>query len=133
MKENNLAKNEFWSISPGGHWPRKGYGDVQPQRPPFHASPVVLNGFISSKLVSSQDPLLRTFGNFRLYSLNFFQNFSSQSPKFGNFQFISPQIWKFFSSQAPSFRGKYQFASPHTSKIRAAHPYLKKVECPPPV
>ena len=34
------------------------YGDVRPWRPPFHASPVVRKGPISSKRVSSQDPLL---------------------------------------------------------------------------
>ena len=32
------------------------YGDVRPWRPPFHASPVVCKGPISSKSVSSQDP-----------------------------------------------------------------------------
>ena len=126
----------------GGTDLEKGYGDVRPWRPPFHASPVVRKGPISSKRISSQDPLLRKFGNFSLYSLNFCQNFSSQAPKFGNFssqapkfgkfKFTSPQIWKVsvhkpplseastcISSQAPHFRN------------RAAHPYLKKVECPP--
>ena len=86
---------------------------MQPWRPPFHASPVVRKGPISSKRVSSQDPLLRKFWNFSLYSLNFHPHFSSQAPKFGNFQLISPQLWKFsvhkplnleiFSSQAPPF------------------------------
>ena len=95
----------------GGTDLERGYGDVRPWRPPFHASPVVHKGPISSKTVSSQDPLLRKFGNFSLYSLNFCPNFSSQAHKFGNFQLTSPQIWKFsvhktpnleiFSSQAP--------------------------------
>ena len=66
-----------------------------PKRPPFHASPAVRKGPISSKRVSSQDPLLRKFWNFSLYSLNFSPNFSSQAPKFGNFQLTSPQIWEF--------------------------------------
>ena len=101
----------------------RGYGDVRPWRSPFYASPVVRKGSISSKRVSSQDPLLRKFWNFSLYSLNFHPNFSSQAPKvgtfqltsplFGNFQLTSPQIWKFsahkppnlkiFSSQTPKF------------------------------
>ena len=96
-----------------------------PEDPPFHASPAARKGPISSKRVSSQDPLLRKFGNFSLCSLNF-------SPKF---QLTSPQIWKFsahkppnletFSSQAPKFgnfpltsppplfRGKCQFTTSH--------------------
>ena len=107
---------EVQGPAPGGHWPRKGYGDVWPWRPSFHAPPAVCKGPILSKIVSSQDPLLRKFGNFSLNSLNFRPNFSSQAPKFGNFQLASPQIWKFsvhkppnleiFSSQAPLFRGK---------------------------
>ena len=93
------------------------YGDVRPWRPPFHASPAARKGPISSKRVSSQDPLLRKFGNFSLYSLNFHPNFSSQAPKFGNFQLTSPQIWKFSAHKlTPLFRGKCQFASPTLRK-----------------
>ena len=109
---------------------------------PFHASPAARKGPISSKRVRSQDPLLRKVGNFSLFSLNFHPNFSSQAPKFGNFQLTSPQIWKFsvhkppnleiFRSQAPPFQRQMSVCKPHTSEIRAAHPYLKKVECPPP-
>ena len=128
---------------PGGTDLERGYGDVRPWRPPFHASPAARKGPISSKRVSSQDPLLRKFGNFSLYSI-FCPNFSSQAPKFENFELTSPQIWKLsahnppnleiFSSQAPLFRGKYPFASPTlASEIWAAHPYLKKkLSAPPP-
>ena len=122
---------QFMTISPGGHWPRKGYGDVRPWKPPFHASPVVRKGPISSKRVSSQDPLLRKFWNFSLYSLNFHPNFNSQAPKFGNFQLTSPKIWK-FSAHKPRFQRQMSVRKPHTSEIRAAHPYLKKVEGLPP-
>ena len=80
---------------PGGTDLERGYADVRPWRPPFHASPAARKDPISSKRVSSQDPLLRKFGNFSLYSLNFHPNFSSKAPKFGNFQLTSPQIWKF--------------------------------------
>ena len=68
----------------GGTDLERGYGDVRPWRPPFHASPAARKGPISSKRVGSQDPLLRKFGNFSLNSLNFHPNFSSQalSPKF---------------------------------------------------
>ena len=128
-------------LCPGGTDLEKGYGDVRPWRPPFHASPVVRKGPNSSKRVSSQDPLLRKFGIFFLYSLNLCQNFSSQAPKFGNFQLTSPQNWKFsvhkppnlesFSSQTPSFRGKYHFASPTLRKSGPHTPTWKKVECLP--
>ena len=126
----------------GGTDLERGYGDVRPWRPPFHASPAARKGPISSKRVSSQDPLLRKFGNFSLYSLNFHPNFSSQASKFGNFQLTSPQIWKFsahkppnleiFRSQAPLFRGKCQFASPTLRKSGLHTSTWKKIECPPP-
>ena len=104
----------------GGTGLEKGYGDVRPWRFPFHVSPVVRKGPISSKRISLQDPLLRKFGNFSLYSLNFCQNnISSQAPKFGNFQFTSPL-----------FQRQVSVRKPHTSEIRTAHPYLKKLSAP---
>ena len=140
-----LFQNNWVKIHPGGGTDlERWYGDVRPWRPPFHASPAARKGPISSKRVSSQDPLLRKFGNFSLYSLNFHPNFSSQAPKFGNFQLTGPQIWKFsahkpsnseiFRSQAfqrqPLFRGKCQFASPTLRKSGPHTPTWKKVECP---
>ena len=41
----------------GGTDLEKGYGDVRPWRPLFHATPVVRKGPISSKRVNSQDLL----------------------------------------------------------------------------
>ena len=109
----------------------RGDGDVQPWRPPLHASPVVHKGPISSKRVSSQDPLLRKFGNFSLYNLNFHPKYLT-SPKFGNFQLTSSQApnLEIFSSQAPLFRGKYQFTSLIFQKSGLHTPTWKKVECP---
>ena len=115
----------------GGTGLERGYGDVRPWRPPFHASPAARKGPILSKRVSSQDPLLRKFGHFSLYSLNFHPNFSSQAPKFGNFQLTSPQIWK-FSTRKPPFQRQMSVRKPHTSEIQATHPYLKKSWVPPP-
>ena len=138
----NFGSGIPWPRGGGGTDLERGYGDVRPWRPPFHASPAAPKGPISSKRVSSQDPLLRKFGNFSLNSLNFHPNFSSQAPKFGNFQLTSPQIWKFsahkppnleiFRSQAPLFRGKCQFASPTLRKSVPHTRTWKKVECPPP-
>ena len=134
------ARWHVW-VRGGGTDLERGYGDVRPWRPPFHASPAARKGPISSKRVSSQDPLLRKFGNFSLYSL-FCPNFSSQAPKFENFELTSLQIWKLsahnppnleiFSSQAPLFRGKYPFASPRLQKSGPHTPTWKKVECSPP-
>ena len=125
----------------GGTDLERGYGDVRPWRPPFHASPAARKGPISSKWVSSQDPLLRKFGNFGLYSLNFHPNFSSQAPnleifssqapKFRNFQLTSPQIWKFSAHKTPFSEVNVSSQAPHL-EIRAAHPYLKKSWVPPP-
>ena len=75
---------------------------------PLHASPLAHKGPTSSKSVSSQELLLRKFGNFNLYSFNFCLNFSSRASKSGNSQLTSPQILEIFSSlKAPSSRGKY--------------------------
>ena len=76
---------------PREHWPRKGYGDVRPWRHPFHASPVVCKGPVSSKRVSLQDPLLRKSAHkpqiwkFPVHKPPFSEaNISSQAPHFGN-------------------------------------------------
>ena len=116
---------------PGGTGLERGYGDVRPWRPSFHASPAVRKGPISSKWVSSQDPFLRKFGNFSLYSLIFDQKFSSQAPKFGNSPFTSPQIWEFSVHKPPLFRGKYQFASSTLRKSGPHTPTWKKLSAPP--
>ena len=130
-----------WVQVPGGTDLERGYGDVQPWRPPFHASPAARKGPISSKRVSSQDPLLRKFGNFSLYSLNFHPNFSSQAPKFGNFQLTSPQIWKFsahkpqiwkFSAHKPPFsEANVSSQAPHFGNPGRTLPE-KKLSAPPP-
>ena len=97
---------------------KKRYG--RPWRPPFHASPIVRKGPISSKRslqVSLQDPFWGKNGNFSLYILNFCPNFSSQAPKFEN-----------FSSQDFSFRGagKNQFTSPTLQDSKPHSPTWKK-------
>ena len=112
--------------------PERHCGDV-PWRPPFHTSFVVRKGPISSKRVSSQDPLLRKFWNLTLYTASIFAQtlalkppnleiFSSQAPKFGNFQFTSPL-----------FQSQISVRKPHTSEIRAApaHTLPEKSWVPP--
>ena len=116
--------HKMWMPGGGGIDLERGYGDVRPWRPPFHASPAARKGPISSKRVSSQDHLLRKFRNFSLYSLNFHPNleiFSSQALKFGNFSLTSSP-----------FQRQMSVCKPHTSEIRAAHPYLKNIWVPPP-
>ena len=116
---------------PGGTDLERGYGDVWPWRPPFHASLVVPKGPISSKSVSSQNPLLRTFWDFSLYSLNFCPNLSSQAPKFGNFQFTSPKIWKFSAHKPPISEAKISSQAPRFGNPGRIPLPEKKVECPP--
>ena len=112
-------------------------GMCSPEDPLFTPL-IVRKGPISSKRISSLDPLLRKSGNFSLYSLNFHQNFSSQAPKFWNFQLTSPKFWNFqftshqiwkFSVHKPPFKRQISVRTPHTLEILATHPYLKKVEC----
>ena len=126
-----LKFGKILKIYPGGGGTdlERGYGDVWPWRPPFHTSPAARKGPISSKRVSSQDPLLRKFWNFSLYSLIFHPNFSSQAPKFGNFPLTSPQIWKF--SKPPVSEANASSQAPHFGNPGRT-PYLKKVRVPPP-
>ena len=121
-----------------GAWPEwgstdleRGYGDVRPWRPPFHASPAARKGPISSKRVSSQDPILRKFGNFGPCSLNFHPNFSSQAPKFGNFQLTSPQIWKFSAHKPPFSEANVSSQAPHFGN-QGRTPLPEKSWVPPP-
>ena len=118
-----IAESHCHNSQPGVTDLERGYGDVRPWRPPFHTSPVVRKGPISSKRVSSQDLLLRKFGNFSLYSLNFHSKFSSQAPhleifssqapKFGNSQFTSPQILKFSVHKPPFSEANISSQAPH--------------------
>ena len=116
----------FPHLPPGGHWPRKGVWGCAALKTPFSRLSCRSQGSHfkqKSQFTTrgSQDPLLRKFGNFSLYSLNFHPSFSSQAPKFGNFQLTSPP-----------FHRQMSVRKPHTSEIRAAHPYLKKSWVPPP-
>ena len=112
-----------------------------PWRPLFHASHVVRRGPISNKSVSSQDPLLKRIGNFSIHSLNFCPNFSFQSPLIWKFSAHKPPNLEIFihkppnlevSVHTPFFQRQISVYKPHTSEMRAVHPYLKKVECPLP-
>ena len=108
----------------------RGYGDVLSWRPPFHASPVVHKGPISSNSLSSKAPLLRKNGKFSLSSPQIWkfsvhkppklEIFSSQAPKFGNFQFKSPPFQRQLSVHKPPL----QKSGPHT-------PTKKKLSAPP--
>ena len=115
----------------GGHWPRKGVWGCAALKTPFSHLSCSLQGSHFKQKSQFTRPPFEKLGNFSLYSLNFCQNFSSQAPnleifssqapKFGNFQFTSPL-----------FQRQVSVHKPHTSEVWAAHPYLKKVECPSP-
>ena len=131
---HRAASLPSWIEFPGGGGTdlERGYGDVRPWRPPFHASPAARKGPISSKRVSSQDPLLRKFGNFSLNSLNFHPNFSSQAPKFGNFQLTSPQIWKSSAHKPPFSEANVSSQAPHFGNPGRTPLPEKKLSAPPP-
>ena len=138
----NMVFNSMHLHPGGGTDLERGYGDVRPWRPPFHAPPAARKGPISSKRVSSQDPLLRKFGNFSLNSLNFHPNFSSQAPKFWNFQLTSPQILKFsahkpqilkFSAHKPPFsEANVSSQAPHFGNQSRTPLPEKQLSAPPP-
>ena len=108
----------------------RGYGDVRPLRPPFHASPAARKGPISSKRVSSQGPLLRKFWNL-VSTASIFTQILAHKPQIWKFSAHKPPNLDIFCSQAPLFRGKCQFASPTLRKSGLHTPTWKKVECPP--
>ena len=86
----------------GGHWPRKGVWGCAALKTPFSRLSCSLQGSkFKQKCQFTRPPLLRKFGKFSLYSLNFCPSFSSQAPKLGNFQFTSSQIWKFSVHKTP--------------------------------
>ena len=134
--KHGLSLELVWDLyesTRGGTDLERGYGDVRPWRPPFHASPAARKGPISSKRVSSQDPLLRKFRNFSLNSLNFHPNFSSQAPKFGNFQLTSPQILKFSAHKPPFSEANVSSQAPHFGYPGRTPLPEKKMSAPPPV
>ena len=107
-----------FGLNRGGGEPdlERGYGDMWPWRTHFHASPVVHKGPISSKSVSSQDPLWENWEILASTALIFAQILASKPPNL-----------EIFSSQAPSFRGKYHFAAPHFGNLgRTPLPEKKK-------
>ena len=114
-------------LCPGGTDLERGSGDVQPWRPPFSGLSCSSQGSHFKQKSQFTRPLLRKFGNFSLYSLNFHPNFSSHAPKFGNFQLTSPPIRKFsvHKPPPPPFQRQISVPKPHTLEFRAAHHYLK--------
>ena len=138
----NWDFTSHWGWSGGGGTDlERGYGDVQPWRSPFHASPSVRKGPISSKSISSQGPLLRKLGNFSLYSLNFCPNLSSQAPnleifssqalKLGNFQFTSPKFGNFQLTNPPFQNVSISSQAPHFENPGRTPPTWKKLSAPP--
>ena len=126
---------------PGGHWPRKWVWGCAALKTPFSRISCRSQGSHFKVGVSSQDPLLRKFGNFSLYSLNFcpnfssqapkFENFSSQAPKFGNFQLTSPQIGKFSVHKPPFSEANIRSQAPHF-RNSGCTPLPEKSWVPPP-
>ena len=105
----------------GGHWPRKGVWGCAALNIPFSRLSCSSQGSHFKQNVSSQDSLLRKFGNFSLYSLNFWTNFSSKNP----------QIWKFSAHKPPLSEASISSQASHFGNPgRTPLPEKKKVECP---
>ena len=133
---------ELGCIGPGGGTDlERGYGDVRPLKTPLftpllplarvpfqakesvHKTPFWENleilasiASIFTQILAHKPPNLEISA----HKPPNLEIFSSQAPKFGNFPLTSPP-----------FQRQMSVRKPHTSEIRAAHPYLKKVECPP--
>ena len=118
---------------PGGTDLERGYGDVRPSRPPFHASPAARKGPISRSESVHKTPFWENLEILPSTALIFAQilslkppnlkisahkppnleTFSSQAPKFGNFQLTSPQIWKFSVHKPPFSEANIRSQAPH--------------------
>ena len=117
----------------GGHWPRNGVwgcaaGPEDPlftpllplARVPFQAKESVHKTpfWENLEILASTASIFTQILAHKPPNLEFF---SSQEPKFGNFPLTSPP-----------FQRQMSVRKPHTSEIRATHPYLKKSWVPPP-
>ena len=86
-----LSASEGTFPGEGGTDLERGYGDVRPWRPPFHASPVVHARVPFQAIVSSQAPFWEKIGKFTSIFAQILalkppnlEIFSSQAPHFGN-------------------------------------------------
>ena len=123
-----LLDSLIWGSSkvPGGGTDlERGYGDVRPWRPPFHASPAARKGPISEAKESVHKTPFEKIWKFYPLQPQFSPNLSSQAPKY--LEIFSSQAPKFENHlTSPRFPRQMSVRKPHTSEIRAAHPYLKK-------
>ena len=115
----------------GGTHLERGYGDMRPWRPlftpllplarvPFQAKESVHKTpfWENWEILASTASIITQISAHKPPNL---EVFSSHPPKFGNFPLTSPP-----------FQRQMSVGKPHTSEIRAAHPYLKKSWVPPP-
>ena len=127
---------------PGGHWPRKGVWGCAALKTPFSRLSCRSQG--SHFKQKSQFTRLSFWENLEILACTAsiftqilahkppnLKIFSSQAPKFGNFQLTSPKFGNFPLISHP-FLKQMSVRKPHTSEIRAAHPYLKKKNWVPP-
>ena len=124
-----------------GHWPRKGVWECAALKTPFsRLFCSSLESHFKQKSHFTRPPFEKIWKLLAPTASNFAQILALKLPNLEIFSSQAPN-WEVFSSQAPNFEN-FQFTSPlfqrqisirkpHTSEIRAAHPYLKKVECLP--
>ena len=128
----------------GGTDLERGYGDVRPWRPPFHASPAARKAvpfqakesvhktpfWENLEILASTAPI---FTQILAHKPSNLEIFSSQAPKFGNFQLTSPQIWKFSAHKPPFSEANVSSQAPHfRNPGRTPLPEKKLIAPPPP-
>ena len=119
----------------GGTHLQRGYRDVQPSRPPFHASPAVPKTPIEAQAphLKEKCDISPSYDNFQLQQLNFECNFCQKAWKFCKILVLKPLFSMKICSQAPTFIANYPLTSPQVRKS-GPHIYLpqKKLSAPPP-
>ena len=124
-----------------GHWPRKGVWECAALKTPFsRLFCSSLGSHFKQKGQFTRPPFEEIWKLLASTASYFAQILALKLPNLEIFSSQAPN-WEVFSSQAPNF-GNFQFTSPllqrqisirnsHTSGIRAARPYLKKLSASP--
>ena len=122
----------------GGTDLERGYGNVRPWRPPFHASPVVHKSHFKQKSQFTRPPFQEILASTASIITQILAHkppnldiFSSQAPKFGNFQLTSPQIWKFSTHKPPFSEANVSSQTPHFGNPGRTPLPEKKLIAPP--
>ena len=114
-----------------GYSPEKGYGDVRPSIPPFHASPAVhKTSEINVKFCLQNQQFSENMASFSSRSSNLAQIFVKKLRNLINYQFSSPRFDESPLTSPPSS----QFILSQAPKVQKSRPHMptrKKLSAPP--